>query len=437
MLPDGWHKARIGDLFESWGGHTPSKSNRDYWGDGLPWVSSKDVKASRQSTSTYTVTEKAVRDTGLRICPTGSVLVVVRSGVLAHTLPVSVTELPLTINQDLKAFYSREPLMNEWLALFLRMSAHELLASSRRDGTTVQSVQYPLLKDMELPVPPLEERHKIIGRVEDALTKQASIPLHLSAARRAIERFRQAVLAAACSGRLTADWRETNRYFVSRDLVATAPSDALEDREVPESWTIARIDDIGTVQLGGTPSRKRADYWDGDFPWVSSGEVANCRIASTRETISDIGLAGSSAKLYPVGTVLIAMIGEGKTRGQAAILDIEAATNQNAAGIHADRRFIDPEYLWRWALAEYETTRAAGTGGNQPALSKQRVSDLFVPVPPLAEQAEIVRRIDVMLTLVDGLCWRIDVATQRVSEGSQAVLARAFRGEFLARSEDI
>lgn len=168
MLPDGWHKARIGDLFESWGGHTPSKSNRDYWGDGLPWVSSKDVKASRQSTSTYTVTEKAVRDTGLRICPTGSVLVVVRSGVLAHTLPVSVTELPLTINQDLKAFYSREPLMNEWLALFLRMSAHELLASSRRDGTTVQSVQYPLLKDMELPVPPLEERHKIIGRVEDA-----------------------------------------------------------------------------------------------------------------------------------------------------------------------------------------------------------------------------------------------------------------------------
>lgn len=267
--------------------------------------------------------------------------------------------------------------------------------------------------------------------LDAATTSGASAVAHCSAAHRTIERFRQAVLAAACSGHLTADWREDNVGAVSGDLVPTAALNAFEMREVPTNWVVSRVADIGTVQLGGTPSRKRSDYWGRDVRWVSSGEVANCRIASTREAISDLGLANSSAKVYPVGTVLIAMIGEGKTRGQAAILDIEAATNQNAAGILTDRRFVNPEYLWRWALAEYEITRAAGTGGNQPALNKQRVSDLIVPVPPLDEQAEIVRRIDQLLSFVDGLRSHLETASRSVDRSSQAVLAKAFRGELV------
>ena len=123
------------------------------------------------------------------------------------------------------------------------------------------------------------------------------------------------------------------------------------------------------------------------------------------------------------------MIGEGKTRGQSAILDIEAATNQNAAGVLADRDLVNPEYLWRWALAEYETNRAAGTGGNQPALSKQRVSDLRIPVPPLAEQAEIVRRLEGLLDLADRLQGRVETASQQVERSLPAVMAKAFRGE--------
>ena len=83
------------------------------------------------------------------------------------------------------------------------------------------------------------------------------------------------------------------------------------------------------ISLGGTPSRKKQEYWNGDIPWVSSGEVAFSRIKRTREQITDVGLRDSSARLNPPGTVLLAMIGEGKTRGQPAILDIAASNNQN------------------------------------------------------------------------------------------------------------
>src|SRR5262249_40861788 len=111
-----------------------------------------------------------------------------------------------------------------------------------------------------------------------------------------------------------------------------------------------RVEEVATVNVGGTPSRKIAQYWRGDVPWVSSGEVGNCRITKTVESITPDGLENSNAKIYPKGSVLIAMIGEGKTRGQAAILDIEACTNQNVAGLIFDANSINAEYVWRWAL---------------------------------------------------------------------------------------
>jgi type I restriction enzyme S subunit len=207
------------------------------------------------------------------------------------------------------------------------------------------------------------------------------------------------------------------------------PPKADELEALPDTWAWAAVSEIGEVQLGGTPSRKEASYWDGDVPWVSSGEVANCRISNTRETITEAGLANSSAKLYPAGTVLIAMIGEGKTRGQSAILDIEASTNQNAAGVLPDREIVNPEYVWRWALAQYEVTRAVGRGGNQPALNGQKVRELTIPLPPLEEQCEIIRRVDQLLALADSLKQRIEIASKLVERSSQAVLTKAFRGE--------
>lgn len=142
-LPEGWTTAQIGEYFESWGGATPTTSNPDYWGGEIPWISSKDVKQPRLRHGTDFATSRALQETRLRVCPPGTVLVVMRSGVLAHTLPVAITEADVVINQDIKAFASPEPQLNEWLALALRANEQAILHASRKDGTTVQSVQFP------------------------------------------------------------------------------------------------------------------------------------------------------------------------------------------------------------------------------------------------------------------------------------------------------
>jgi len=145
---------------------------------------------------------------------------------------------------------------------------------------------------------------------------------------------------------------------------------------LPKSWLWCRVGDIAEVCLGGTPSRKEPSYWGGEIYWVSSGEVANCRITNTKEKFSEEGLLNSNAKVYPKGTVLIAIIGQGKTRGQSALLDIDASTNQNVVGLILDNQNISSDYVWKWALSVYESTRSGGRGGAQPALNCQKIREL-------------------------------------------------------------
>lgn len=190
---------------------------------------------------------------------------------------------------------------------------------------------------------------------------------------------------------------------------------------LPESWAWCNVEQIATVCLGGTPARQEPSYWNGLIPWVSSGEVANGRISDTKEKITPAGLANSNAKMYPRNTVLIAMIGQGKTRGQSAILDIEACTNQNVAGLILEHEAANPDFIFVWALHEYVRTRSGGRGGAQPALNGAIVRSLKIPLPPLAEQSRIVTRVAQLRRLCADLR-QLLAARQSV----QARLAEAF-----------
>jgi hypothetical protein len=129
--------------------------------------------------------------------------------------------------------------------------------------------------------------------------------------------------------------------------------------------------------------------------------------------------------------VLMAMIGEGKTRGQSAILDIDACINQNIAGVVPVAGILDSKYLWFWFRREYENTRTKGNGSGPKALNCERVRELEINLPPLAEQTEIVRRVEALFTLADRAEARATVARAHAQRLSPLTLAKAFRGELL------
>jgi len=125
------------------------------------------------------------------------------------------------------------------------------------------------------------------------------------------------------------------------------------------------------------------------------------------------------------------MIGEGKTRGQTAILDIESTCNQNVAAVVINHGLVLPEYLYNWFFMQYERNRSFGSGSGPKALNCQRVREIDFNLPPLEEQKEIVRQVDKLFTLADKVEAHYQKAKARVDKLSQSVLAKAFRGELV------
>lgn len=159
---------------------------------------------------------------------------------------------------------------------------------------------------------------------------------------------------------------------------------------LPRGWRQATLGEIAQISTGGTPDRQQPLYWGGDVPWVSTSEVRFNTITDTAERITREGLRHSSAKWLPAGTLLLAMYGQGRTRGQVARLGIEAATNQACAAIQAGGE-ADAGYLYQYLACNYEAVRDMGNTGTQRNLSMAIVKRIPLPLPPLAEQAAIAR----------------------------------------------
>jgi len=275
----------------------------------------------------------------------------------------------------------------------------------------------------------------------------------LVAARKGLDTFRRALLKAAVSGELTKDWRVANAGIeTGHDLLASIAknrakgaaakgrnrrnanslaSDATTLREPPAGWIWSTLGELFDISTGSTPSRSDPTLWDGGIPWVSSGEVAFCRIRSTHETISMSGLGNSATRLNPTGTVLLAMIGEGKTRGQCAILDVPAANNQNAAAIRVSATPIPPEFVYHFLEERYFRSRLESQGGNQLALNGGKVAAMAIPLPPLKEIFEILHRLSDALSAVADTLALLDAEAADAARLRQSVLKTAFEGRLV------
>jgi transposase-like protein len=327
---------------------------------------------------------------------------------------------------------------------------------ARGQVRTFTAISKSDLERIEVPLPPLNEQRRILAMLEESLGKVNACQKRLAKISTILKRFRQSVLAAACSGRLTADWRQRNpavesapdllnRIKEQRLIGAQTAKDNRQILEafrqhgssyadvengfddIPERWVSCLVGQVGTVCNGSTPSRKCAEYWGGLIPWVSSGEVRNNLIRSTRETISEVGYENCSVRLLPKGSVLLAMIGEGKTRGQSAILEIEVTINQNIAAVTLEHGLVSSEFLWRWFQLQYESTRERGGGSGPQALNCERVRELPFVLPPREEQQEIVRRVEALFKFADEIEARYQKAQAQVDKLAQSILAKAFR----------
>jgi type I restriction enzyme, S subunit len=201
------------------------------------------------------------------------------------------------------------------------------------------------------------------------------------------------------------------------------PSGELD--ELPKGWCWATVDQLAEVGTGATPNRSKAVYYEGgSVPWVTSSVVNAPYVDAASEFVTSAALEQTNLTLYPPGTLLVAMYGEGKTRGKCSELRIAAATNQALAALQADAAFRP--YLKLFLEHNYEATRKVATGGVQPNLNLGLVRAIKVPLPPIAEQHRIVAEVDRRLSIVREVEAEIGANLKRAQALRQAVLAKAF-----------
>jgi type I restriction enzyme S subunit len=203
-----------------------------------------------------------------------------------------------------------------------------------------KGVSYPAIRDSDvkairMPYPPLDEQRQI-----------ATV---LSAVQRAVERQERLIA-------LTAELKKALMHKLFTEGTRGEPRKQTEIGPVPESWTESRVGTIARFSSGGTPSRDVSEYWaGGTIPWVKTTEINYCTITETEERITQAGLDNSSAKIFPAGTLLMAMYGQGVTRGRVGILGIAAATNQACAAImpHSEEE-VSTGFLYYFLEFHYE-----------------------------------------------------------------------------------
>lgn len=240
-------------------------------------------------------------------------------------------------------------LCREYLALYLRSDSFVSWAISKTAGAKMPRLGTKALLDKEIPLPPLDEQRRIaatLDKVTDLISKR----------RQQLDKLDELVKA-----------RFVEMFGGIHDSI---------------NFSYLLIKDFTTVVSGGTPERNSPQYWEnGTIKWVKTTELQNNIINDTEEKITESGLKNSSAKIVPPNTILVAMYGQGKTRGMTGYLAVEAATNQACACILPSAR-INQKFLWQYLIMSYNELRNLAKGGNQLNLNGAMIKNFPVLMPP-------------------------------------------------------
>jgi len=408
-IPTHWQVKKLGEVFtiERGGSPRPIEEYITNNENGINWIKIGDTKN----------VVKYIFQTKEKIKPEGvkrSRMVYVDDFILSNSMSFGKPFIMKTtgcIHDGWLVIRKNDTIDNNYLYYILSSSLIYQQFSNLAKGSTVKNLNIEAVKQVIIKYPPLAEQLAIVYKIEELLSDLENGKQQLIIAQQQLKVYRQSLLKAAFEGKLT--------------------NEKVVESELPKHWKMSTIGDVFEVFIGSTPKRNKPNYWGGNINWLSSGEIAFCNIKNTREKITTEGLENTSCKVHPIGTVIIAMIGEGKTRGQAAILKVESSHNQNTAAIRVDNKTYKSELLYYYLVLKYEDNRRVGSGNNQKALNKERVKSIPIPIPPLKEQQLIVDELESKLTVCDKIEETIKEALLKSENLRQSILKKAFEGKLV------
>ena len=288
-------------------------------------------------------------------------------------------------------------------------------------GGLRQSMKFEDMKRLPIPCPRHEEQAQIAHFLDHEIAKIDALIQEQQRLIKLLKEKRQAVISHAVTKGLdpTVPMKESGVEWLG---------------EVPEHWKVGFLGYYSRIDTGATPDRSNPGYWNGDIPWVKTGEVNYELITSTEENITTDGVKNSAARVAPAGTLLMAMYGQGVTRGRVAILGIDAAYNQACAAI-SPLNGLDAEFLRLYMVAAYTFIRDHGNETSQMNLSSSYISKIPVTVPEsIKEQTAITKYLANEMGKFTNLISEAVRSKQLLGERRSALISAAVTGKIDVRN---
>jgi type I restriction enzyme, S subunit len=450
-IPQGWASVMLEDYISinariGWRG----LKKTEYLKKGIPFLAVKDIKEN--GSLNYDVTDFLSEfryEESPEIQLENNDVLVTKDGTIGKIGFVENLTSKVTVNSSILVVRPCKAILPKYLFYYFKGPKFQEIVRQKIAGTAVPHLFQHDIKKFQVHIPPFNEQLRIVNKIDELFSFLDSGITSLRAVQAQLKSYRQAILKYAFEGKLTVHWRllhkdkiESAKNLLNHIKIENAKDPRIQETsainlyelfEIPSNWAWSTLGSIFLVGSGGTPSRKKSEYWNGSIPWVSSGEVAFCEVKDTKEKITKEGLKNSSAKLYPIGTVLIALYGEGKTRGQTAILRIEATTNQAVACIVCPNSPIPSEYVYWWLYFRYLETRRIKEGANQPNMYLHHIRKIPIPIAPLLEQQEIIKKIEESFSMIEKTDSLIPISLLKSKTLRQSILKKAFEGKLVSQ----
>ena len=426
-VPEHWNLPKLKGLASFSGGGTPARENLSYWNGEIPWVSPKDMKTERILGAEESITKEGLKSSAANLLPPGRVLMVVRSGILKHTIPVAINETDVAMNQDMKALsFDARVCVGRFFQRWVQGLNDRLLLVWAKQGATVESIEHSYLADTVIPLPSVPEQLAIAAFLD---RETAKIDELVEAQARLIELLkekRQAVISHAVTKGL-------NPHAPMK------PSGVEWLGEVPEHWEVWKLRGLSRLESGHTPSRQHPEYWvesECTISWFTLADVSflrdvrNWLVNDTSQRISELGMANSAARLLPVGTVILSRTA---SVGFSGITGIELAVSQDFAawicGPRLSRFFL--LFCLRAMSSEF---RRLMMGSTHQTIYMPDIEAFRIPLPPSNEQLAIVAYLESETARFDTLTAEANRAIDLLRERRSALISAAVTGQIDVRN---
>lgn len=461
-LPEGWTHCAL-DKAGRWGtGGTPSRRVPTYFGGEIPWVKSGDLKDGKIAKTDETISREGLEHSAAKVQPPGTVIIALYGATIGK---LGILGIEAATNQACANCRVDESIaLKEFVFYFLLQQRAKLISAGQ--GGAQPNLTNQIVRDWPVCLPPLAEQTRIVEKVEQLLAHVNTGRERLFRVPAILKRLRQAVLAAACSGRLTADWREEKLEKLAKptELLeairaersrsnSSAQSKTYRVRntmqpnsdfepEVPEGWAVASMDELAIRVTSGSRDWKRYYRDDGPGTFIMAQNVRPLVFDRSYRLAVDPPSDDRDRKRSEVkqGDILVTIVGA----NTGDVCRVRESVKQHY--VCQSVALIRPAMPEMSAYLElYLNSPVHGQaqyrnwiyGEGRPHLSFDHLRETAVLLPPVEEQREIVRRVGALFKLADAIEKRVAAATARADKLTQAFLAKAFRGELVLTEAEL